>query len=89
MKRHWLPICLLLFGLQSIAWGVFIVALPATAALAYGCDQVPQDLFLWQGIGLVLLLFGMGYSITTRDPVQHWLLVFVGLLAKVPGPVGR
>ena len=45
-------------------------------------------MFLWQGSGLIIFLFGIGYLIASNDPFRHWLMVLIGLLAKVLGPVG-
>jgi len=75
-------------GIHSILWGVAIILLPVPAARVYGLAQAPDDLFLWQGTGLVIVLFGTGYLIAASNPLQHWAVVFVGLLAKVLGPVG-
>jgi hypothetical protein len=73
---------------QCLVWGVGIVFRPAASAHVYGMDRTPAELFLWQGIGLVLLLFALGYALAAWDPVQHWGLIAVGLTAKVLGPAG-
>ena len=85
---RWLPVSLMLSGIHSIIWGCFIVLLPAAAAEMYGLTETPHDLFLWQGTGLVLVLFGSGYTIAASNPYQHWVVVLIGLLAKVLGPIG-
>jgi hypothetical protein len=43
---------------------------------------------LWQGIGMIVGVYGIGYALAARDPVRLWPLVLVGLLGKVFGPVG-
>ena len=75
-------------SLQCIIWAVFIIVLPSRAAMAYGLAKPPEDLFLWQGIGLVILLFGLGYGLAATNPRQHWGIVLIGLIAKVLGPIG-
>jgi len=87
-KPRWARICLLTAALQCLVWGPFIIVAPAAAALAYGFARAPEDEFLWQGMGLVILLYGVGYSMAAVDPYRHYLVVLVGLLAKILGPVG-
>jgi len=85
---RWLSVSLVLSGMHSIAWGCFIVFLPGPAASVYGLAETPHDLFLWQGTGFVIVLFGTGYAIAASNPYQHWVVVLIGLLAKVFGPIG-
>ncbi|MBC7965057.1 MAG: hypothetical protein H7Z17_03945 [Fuerstia sp.] len=86
--RRWQRIALLVAGLQCLVWGVFIIAWPERSSLAYGFTQPPTELFLWQGIGLVIVLFGIGYSIASTNPMQHWVIILLGLLSKSLGPIG-
>lgn len=85
---RWQRVALLVASLQCLIWGVFILALPERSSLAYGFDNVPTELFLWQGTGLIIFLFGVGYGIAATNPVQHWAVILIGLMAKVLGPVG-
>jgi hypothetical protein len=79
---------LLVAGLQCLIWGVFIIAFPERSSLAYGFSEPPKELFLWQGTGLVIVLFGVGYLIATTNPRQHWGIILVGFLSKFLGPIG-
>lgn len=88
MAPAWAIWSLRLAAAQCLFWGPFIVLLPRQSSLVYGFQQPPTDIFLWQGSGLIIFLFGLGYLIASRDPFRHWLVVFIGLLAKVFGPVG-
>jgi hypothetical protein len=81
-------ICLWVASLQCLIWGPLIILAPQKSALAYGYAEPPQDLFLWQGMGLIITLYGVGYAIAGLDPLRHWLTVAVGLLAKILGPIG-
>jgi len=87
-RPRWARICLLAASLQCLVWGPFIIFAPAAAASAYGFSKAPEDEFLWQGMGLVILLYGLGYSVAAVDPYRHYAVVLVGLLAKILGPVG-
>lgn len=85
---RWQRVALLVASIQCMIWGVFILALPERSSLAYGFDHVPTELFLWQGTGLIIFLFGVGYGIAATNPAQHWAVILVGLMAKFLGPVG-
>lgn len=85
---RWQRVTLLVAGLQCLIWGVFIVLWPTRSSLAYGFAQPPMELFLWQGTGLVIVLFGIGYVIAATNPLQHWVIVLLGLLGKSLGPIG-
>jgi small multidrug resistance pump len=85
---RWQSIALGVAGVQCLIWGVFIILWPARSSLAYGFPQPPTELFLWQGTGLVIVLFGVGYVIASTNPLQHWSIVLIGLLGKSLGPIG-
>ena len=84
----WQRIALLVAGLQCLIWGVFIIVWPERSSVAYGFAQPPAELFLWQGMGLVIVLFGIGYAIASQNPSQHWVIILIGLLSKSLGPIG-
>lgn len=43
---------------------------------------------IWQCLGMVVGVYGIGYAIAAFDPVRHWPIVLVGLLGKLLGPIG-
>jgi hypothetical protein len=77
-----------LAAVHCAAWGLFSIALPGLSADVYGFDGPLTDQFLWQGTGLIILLFGCGYGIASTSPRIHWAVVAVGLAAKILGPIG-
>ena len=85
---RWQRIALLVAGLQCLIWGVFIIAWPERSSVAYGFTEPPTELFLWQGTGLVIVLFGVGYTIASTNPMQHWVIILIGMLSKSLGPIG-
>lgn len=87
-SRRWQRIALLVAGLQCLIWGVFIIVWPERSSLAYGFSRPPAEMFLWQGTGLVIVLFGLGYLIASDNPSQHWVIILIGLLSKSLGPIG-
>jgi hypothetical protein len=43
---------------------------------------------VWQGMGMVIGVYGVGYWWASVNPNVHWPIVAVGLLGKIFGPVG-
>jgi hypothetical protein len=84
---RWQRVALLAASLQCLIWRLFIIVFPERSLLAYGFDKVPAEFFLWQGMGLIIVLFGVGYAIASTDPTQHWAVILLGLIAKFFGPL--
>ena len=78
---------LLAAGLYNLAWGAFSVLAPTAIFHVAGVDP-PIYPELWQCIGMIVGVYGIGYLIAARDPYRHWPIVLVGLLGKVLGPLG-
>lgn len=88
----WMCVVLTLAGAYNLAWAGWAMLVPGHSFAQSGMMNPDKPLHypqLWQGIGLFVGLFGVGYLIAARDPVRHWSVVFVGLLGKVFGPVGQ
>jgi hypothetical protein len=43
---------------------------------------------IWQCVGMIVGVYGVGYWIAASDPKRHWPIVLVGLLGKIFGPIG-
>ena len=54
----------------------------------WGGMPAPNLPSLWQCIGMIVGVYGIGYAIAARDPIRHWPIVLVGLLGKILGPIG-
>ncbi|MED6306587.1 MAG: alkyl hydroperoxide reductase, partial [Planctomycetota bacterium] len=48
----------------------------------------PSYPFLWQCVGMIVGVYGIGYLAASRDPIRHWPIVLVGMLGKILGPIG-
>jgi hypothetical protein len=85
---RWHRTVLQLAGLYNIAWGAFAVLFPE--ALFRWCDvrPMPNHPELWQCIGMIVGVYGIGYAIAATDSRRHWPIVLVGLLGKIFGPIG-
>jgi hypothetical protein len=78
---------LLVAGMYNLVWGSWVVLFPTVFFRWVGL-RPPNYPELWQCIGMIVGVYGVGYLIAARDPVRHWPIVLVGLLGKVLGPVG-
>ena len=47
----------------------------------------PRHMMIWQGMGMVIGLYGLGYWWASYDLVRHWPNVVVGFLGKIFGPI--
>ena len=80
-------VTLAIAAVYNIAFGAWVVLFPASAFDLAGLEQ-PNYPELWQCIGMIVGVYGIGYAIAARDPIRHWPIVLVGLLGKVFGPIG-
>jgi hypothetical protein len=83
----WMHRWLVAAGVYNLAWGGLTVLNPAWLFDLTGLAQ-PNYPFIWQCVGMVVGVYGIGYLAASSDPVRHWPIVLVGLLGKVFGPLG-
>ena len=84
---RWARHTLVAAGLYNLAWGAWVVLLPGMAFDLAGVDR-PAYPAVWQCVGMIVGVYGVGYLVAARDPLRHWPIVLVGLLGKVLGPIG-
>ncbi|RYD79488.1 MAG: alkyl hydroperoxide reductase [Verrucomicrobiaceae bacterium] len=74
-------------GIYNLLWGAFVVLFPQLPFQWAGMAPInyPE---IWQCVGMIVGVYGVGYIIAARDPFRHWPIIFVGLLGKVLGPIG-
>lgn len=78
-------------GVYNLAWGAFLILAPLAAYQIGGLAAGGRSLVnveIWQCLGMVVGVYGVGYLMAAADPVLHWRLVLVGLISKVLGPIG-
>ncbi|MBM3847151.1 MAG: redoxin domain-containing protein [Verrucomicrobia bacterium] len=78
---------LLAAGVYNVLWGAFAVLFPF-AMFRWLDMPLPNYPQLWQCIGMIVGVYGIGYAIAAFDPARHWPVVLVGFLGKVFGPIG-
>ena len=84
---RWIRPLLITAGVYNLLFGVWAIFWPQAYFLGGGLAAInhPQ---VWQCVGMIVGVYGIGYLIASRDPVRHWPIVFVGLLGKLLGPLG-
>lgn len=83
----WLKYTLALAGLYNLIWGAWVILFPASL---FAIMDLPQPAYpaIWQCVGMIVGVYGIGYLIAARDPLTHWPIILVGLLGKILGPIG-
>lgn len=74
-------------GLYNLVWGGVIIAFPHLLFDATGMERMAYP-EIWQCVGMIVGVYGIGYIIAAGDPRRHWPIVLVGLLGKILGPIG-
>jgi ligand-binding SRPBCC domain-containing protein len=74
-------------GIYNLAWGALAIAWPHLLFDLTGAERInyPE---IWQCVGMIVGVYGIGYLIAASDSRTHWPIVLVGLLGKVFGPIG-
>lgn len=74
-------------ALYNVVWGIAVVLFPAWAFQLAGME-LPRYPQIWQCVGMIVGVYGVGYWIAASDPFRHWPIVLVGLMGKIFGPIG-
>lgn len=69
-------------------WGAWVVFWPEVSLRWFGYPEPISYPELWQCIGMIVGVYGIGYWLAASDPFRHWPIVFVGWLGKIFGPLG-
>jgi peroxiredoxin len=83
----WMRNVLLAAAVYNILWGASVIAAPHWLFEWVQIDP-PRYPQVWQCVGMIVGVYGVGYWIAARAPLRHWPIVLVGLLGKVLGPMG-
>src|SRR5689334_8641697 len=83
----WMSRVLQVAGIYNLLWGAFAILYP-NAIFEFAGVAPPNYPELWQCVGMIVGVYGIGYWIAARDPLVHWPIVLVGLLGKILGPIG-
>jgi small multidrug resistance pump len=84
---RWLRLTLWLAAGYNLLWGAWVILFPLSGFELAGMDP-PRYPQIWQCVGMIVGVYGIGYAVAAFDPVRHWPIVLVGLLGKIFGPIG-
>ncbi|MEM7575662.1 MAG: alkyl hydroperoxide reductase [Bacteroidota bacterium] len=87
MQKDWKYYTLLTAATYNIIWGAWVVLFPSHVFSWTGMEQ-PLYPMIWQSVGMIVGVYGLGYAIAAFDPGRHWPIVLVGFLGKIFGPIG-
>lgn len=86
-RPRWMKPALIAAGIYNLVWGAAVILFPAWLFNFSGIEP-PRYPGIWQCVGMVVGVYGIGYLIAAGDPFRHWPIVLVGLLGKILGPIG-
>jgi len=89
LHARWMTIWLKVAGIYNVLWGAWVILFPLHLFDLLGVK--PPDalgLALWQCVGMIVGVYGVGYWVAARAPLRHWPIVLVGFLGKILGPIG-
>ncbi len=87
MSRNSMSLTLRIAGIYNVLWGAWVVLFPNHFFQLTGME-IPTQIMIWQGMGMVIGVYGLGYWWAAQNPVVHWPIVAVGFLGKIFGPLG-
>ncbi|MFW5697286.1 MAG: alkyl hydroperoxide reductase [Fimbriimonadaceae bacterium] len=83
----WVPKWFYAAAVYNVLWGGFAILFPNLAFELSGAP-LPQYPSLFQCIGMIVMVYALGYYYIARDPVRYAPFVWIGLLGKTFGPIG-
>ena len=84
---RWMRVVLYAAAVYNLLCGAFVVLFPA-ALFRWAGMAAPRYPGLWQFVGMLVGVYGIGYLAAAHDPLTHWPIVLVGLIGKILTPVG-
>jgi small multidrug resistance pump len=74
-------------AIYNILWGAVVIFFPHLFFDLAGMERTnyPE---IWQCVGMIVGVYGIGYWLAAQDPIKHYPIVLVGFLGKIFGPIG-
>lgn len=82
----WPQVVLMIAGLYNILLGLWVICFPSHYFILNSIPLI--HLNLWQYIGMIVGVYGIGYMIAATDISRHWPITLLGLLGKTFGLLG-
>lgn len=84
---RWMSRVLWAAAVYNVLWGGAVVLFPL-AFFRWLRMEPPNYPQIWQCVGMIVGVYGVGYACAAAAPLRHWPIVLVGFLGKVFGPIG-
>lgn len=85
--QQWKGTVLKIAAVYNILWGLWAILFPQQFFTLTNMAPINHPM-IWQGMGMVIGVYGLGYWWASYAPVRHWPIVAVGFLGKLFGPAG-
>lgn len=82
-----LQLVLRVAAVYNLVWGAWVGLFPQHFFQLVGMPEINHPM-VWQGMGMVIGVYGLGYWWAARHYLRHWPIVAVGMLGKILGPLG-
>jgi hypothetical protein len=83
----WMRKVLVAAGFYHLVFAVWAIGWPCLWFDWIGVAH-PNHPMMWQGVGLVMGVLGIGLLIAARNPIEHWLIVLLGFTKFTLGILG-
>ena len=84
---RWMGQVLKAAAVYNLLWGAVVIAAPGLFFQWFAMDP-PRYPQIWQCVGMIVGVYGVGYWIASHDPIRYWPIILVGFLGKILGPIG-
>ena len=74
-------------AIYNLLWGTWVILFPNHWFDLTGIPR-PNYPGIWQCVGMIVGVYGLGYWWASRDFAKHWPVIAVGFLGKIFGPIG-
>jgi hypothetical protein len=83
----WPRFVLRIAAIYNLLWGAWVILFPNHLFDWTGIAR-PNYPGIWQCVGMIVGVYGVGYWFAASDFRRHWPIVLVGFLGKIFGPIG-
>ena len=87
MKNSHFRLTLRIAAIYNLLWGAWVVLFPNHFFDLLDMPRLNHPM-IWQGMGMVIGVYGLAYWWASFDPIKFWPIVAVGFLGKIFGPAG-
>ena len=81
--KPWMKRWMFAAGIYNLLWGATVVLAPLWLFTVLGVEPPAGiGLPIWQCVGMIVGVYGVGYLAAAKDPLRHWPSCWWGCSAK-------